>query len=72
MSMMDAVRSDLDRAFRAREMFPPIAFDPYAETEPACTCGVCGSPVCEGERIYYDSKTSCLLGCEHCIDFRFA
>lgn len=70
--MMDAVRSDLERAFRASEMFSPVAFDPYADAEPVCTCGACGAPVYEGELIYRDNKTSCLLGCEHCIGYQFA
>ena len=72
MSLMDAIQNDLERKLCAREMFPPVAFDPYAEAEPACTCGACGGPVYEGEKIYYDSKTSCLIGCEHCIDYRLA
>ena len=60
----------VERALAALEILRPVAFDPCADAEPSCICGACGAPVYDGEMIYRDKKTGCLLGCEHCIDYQ--
>lgn len=36
------------------------------------TCPECGALLFDGDRIYTGHNTDVVIGCEHCIDYKFA